>query len=118
MGNALMPTDENRVFTAIGLVQGQLTSLSDKVDEYQTASTEEHRKVHQIVDALSEAMRNQTRLIEEMKPLTDDYRERRAEQRGEDRYKNWLYGLAASIGGLVVLILSKTWDVIAARPHP
>ncbi len=118
MGTQLMPTDENRVFTAIGMMQGQLTNLSDKVDEYQAESTAEHRKVHQIVDALSEAMRNQTRMIEEMKPLTDDYREKRAEQRGEDRYKNWLYGLAASIGGFIVLILSKAWDVIAARPHP
>src|SRR5436190_16275319 len=77
MGNALMPTDENRVFTLIGLVQGQLTSLSDKVDDFQQASTEEHRKVHNIVDALSEAVRNLVRIVEEMKPLIDDYRDKR-----------------------------------------
>jgi hypothetical protein len=134
MGNELMPIEENRVFTAIGMLQSQVSNLADQLVEVSNKSTEEHRKVHDIVDAQSEAIRNLTRMVDEMKPhvesykmkamaieksivLTEDYRDRQSEQRGEDRYKNWLYGFAASIGGLIVLILSKAWDVIASRPH-
>lgn len=113
-----MAADENRVYIAIGVLQSEVTTLSEKFDELAERSTEEHRKVHDIVVATSEAMRNLARDIAEMKPLTDDYRERRAEKRGEEKYKNWLYGFVASVGGLVVFILGKVWDVVSARPHP
>jgi len=74
--------------------------------------------VHDIVVAISEAVRNLTREVTEMKLLTEDYRERRAEKRGEEKYKNWLYGFVASIGGLMVFLLGKIWDFIMTRPHP
>ena len=120
-----MGPDAEKVYVAIGILKSEVSNLSDKIDGIQDRTTDEHRKVHDIVVATSDAMRNLVRTvddlkrsIDEMKPLTEDYREKRAEQRGEDRYKNWLYGLAASIGGLIVLVLSKAWDVVSARPHP
>jgi hypothetical protein len=118
MSGALMAADENRVFVAIGVLQAEVENLRDDFKELKESTIEEHRKVHDIVVATSEAVRNLVRVVDEMKPLTDDYREKRAEKRGEERYKNWLYGLSASIGGFLVLVLSKTWDAISARPHP
>lgn len=118
MSGALMAADENRVFVAIGVLQAEVENLRDDFKELRESSVEEHRKVHDIVVATSEAVRNVVRIVDEMRPLTDDYREKRAEKRGEERYKNWLYGLAASIGGGAVVILSKVWDAVSARPHP
>ena len=120
MGNGLMaPPEESRVFVAIGMLQSEVSNLSDKFDELNQRTTDEQRKVHDIVVATSEAIRNLTRIIDEMKPLTDDYREKRAEKRGEERYKSWLYGLVASAGGLMVFILGKLWDAFTTRPpHP
>lgn len=117
VSGALMAADENRVFVAIGVLQAEVENLRDDFKELKESALEEHRKVHDIVVATSEAVRNIVRIVDEMKPLTDDYREKRAERRGEERYKNWLYGLAASIGGFVVLILSKVWDVVGAKVH-
>lgn len=113
-----MAVDEERVFRAIGALERQVSNLSERFDDLAERSSDEHRKVHDIVVATSEAMRNLARDVSEMKPLTDDYRERRAEKRGEEKYKSWLYGLVASIGGLVVFLLGKVWDIIVARPHP
>lgn len=130
-----MVVDDNRIFTAIGMLQSQVTTLAENLEESRRESTEEHRKVHDIIDALSEAVRNLVRVVEEMKPhvdsyrmkaaaldrameLTEDYRDEKSEKRGEDRYKSWLYGMVASAGGLVVFVLGKLWDLISARPHP
>lgn len=113
-----MPQEESRIFVAIGILQAEVSNLRDDLQTFKEDSTEEHRKVHDIVVATSEAIRNITRIVDEMKPLTDDYRERRAELRGEDKYKNWLYGMAASIGGFVALVGKGLWDVMSSRPHP
>ena len=118
MSGALMAAaDENKVFVAIGVLQSEVENLRDDFKELKDGTVDEHRKVHDIVVATSEAVRNLTRVVEEMRPLTEDYREKRAEKRGEEKYKNWLYGMAASIGGLIMLVLSKLWDLVASRPH-
>lgn len=118
MSGALMAAaEENKVYVAIGVLQSEVENLRDDFKELKESTVEEHRKVHDIVVATSEAVRNLTRIVDEMKPLTEDYREKRAEKRGEEKYKNWLYGMAASIGGLIMLVLSKLWDLIASRPH-
>lgn len=119
MGTALMAADEERVFTAIGRLEKGLSNLSEKFDRLDERTTEEHNTVRDIVTATSEAIRNLTATVGEMKPLTDDYRETRAEKRGEEKYKSWLYGFVASVGGLIVFILGKLWDRFAAAPpHP
>jgi ribosomal protein S15P/S13E len=113
-----MAIDEERAFEKLGALEVQVANLSIRIETLAERSSDEHRKVHDIVVATSEAMRNLTREVAEMKPLTEDYRERRAEKRGEEKYKNWLYGFVASVGGLMVFLLGKLWDLIAARPHP
>lgn len=135
MAGTLMPSEDNKIFAALGSLQTQVSSLADKVDNFHAASTEEHRKVHDIVDATSEAVRNIARDVAEMKPhvesykhkaesidgavnLAHDYREERAERRGADKLKKWLYGLWASLGALLVFLLGKIWDALTIRPHP
>lgn len=132
MGSELMPAEENKVYVAIGLLQNQVTTLSERFEELRAEVRDEQRKVHDIVDATGEAARNLTRMLDDMRPawddyrlkaasldetrvLAQDYREQRAEKRGEDRFKNWLFGLAASLGGLAAVMLSKLIDWMAAR---
>jgi hypothetical protein len=69
----------------IGGLQADVKNLANEVREHKSETTEEHRKVHDIVVASSEAVRNLTAIVAEMKPLTDDYREKRAEARGARR---------------------------------
>jgi len=118
MGSALMAVEENRLFVAIGILQAEVENLREDFHRLQEASTEEHRKVHDIVVATSEAMRNVARDIAEMKPLTDDYREKRAEARGAARLAGWLYTAAGVVGGLVVYVGGKLAEWATMRPHP
>jgi chromosome segregation ATPase len=122
MSGALMAADESRVFAAIGSLETQIKHLSERFDALEERTTVEQNKVHDIVDATSEAVRNLTRLIAEMKPLTDDYRERRAEQRGEDRINErvskYLYAAASAIGGIVVFAAGKIFDWLTKQPPP
>lgn len=117
MGSALMPPDENRVFMALGAIQSELATLRDDFKDLEERTTDEHRKVHDIVVATSEAVRNLARDISEMKPLTDDYREKRAEARGAARLAGWLYTAAGVIGGGVAYIAGKAIEWVSARPH-
>src|SRR3954468_23474720 len=124
MGTALMAADEERVFAAIGGLEKQVSHLSERINDINEKTMEEHRKVHDIVVATSESMRNLTRVVEDMKPpvdqyrlraasiqeaveLTDDYKEERAEKRGAEKFKNWIYGIVASVGGLIAIGISK-----------
>jgi archaellum component FlaC len=115
MGTHLMPADTERVYTAIGELQSEVSALSDKFDVLREQTIKEQRTVHDIVDATSEAIRNLTRIIDEMKPLTDDYREKRAEMRGAARFANIIY---IALGGSFVLALNKLTEWISVRPHP
>lgn len=133
------PSDIERLFTALGMLTSQVSTLSDEMSEWRSATTEEHRKVHDIVVASSESVRIIARDVAEMKPyveayklkasdidkaviLADDYQEERAERRGADKFKKWLYGLWAGGGALLVFVLGKLWDMITAAgtrpPHP
>lgn len=130
-----MPEDESRVFTAIGSLQSQLKDFSEKLETLRLQTVTEQRTVHDIVVATNEAIRNLARTVERMEPsvkeyqlkaaaidesieLTDDYREKRAEQRGEDKFKKWLYGLAASIGGITAILVGKIIDKFFTTPPP
>ena len=99
----------------IGGLQADIRNLANEVREHKTETTEEHRKVHNIVDAMSEAVRNLTHIVSEMKPLTDDYREKRAEARGAGRLLILLYGAA---GAGFVKALDWVASLLPTRPHP
>jgi len=116
MGSALMPADEDRLFVALRLVQGQMSDLRDDLQSLRESSTEEHRKVHDIVVAMSESVRNLARLVDEMKPLTDDYREKRAEARGAAKFATALW---VAVGGFIMFAVTKLSDLFTTRPpHP
>lgn len=105
----------------IGVLQTQVAALSERVEEIEQSSLDEHRKVHDIVVATSEAVRNLVRTIEEMKPLTDDYREKRAEARGAARLAGWLYTAAGVIGGALFFMATRIVEWLGSRPpgsHP
>lgn len=119
----------------IGGLKADIKNLAKEVREHKTETTSEHRKVHEIVDAMSEAVRNLTRIVAEMKPLTDDYRlkqaslkeaieetanykTKKAEDRGAKRL--WL-ALIATFGGVAGMVLNKLADWLPSlfsRPHP
>lgn len=100
---------------AIGELQTEMRLLSERVKENQELSTAEHRDVHNIVVAMSESVRNIARDVLEMKPLTEDYREKRAEARGAARIVNLLYAFA---GGSIAVAFGKVLEYLNIRPHP
>lgn len=114
MGPLLM--EHHELVGELKSLQTEMRLLTQTVRDNQVESTREHRVVHDIVVATSEAVRNLSTAVSEMKPLTDDYRERRAEQRGAEALKRWLYAGAAAFGGVVVTILTKVWDFVMLRP--
>lgn len=118
----MTPPDTDRVHVSVVLLQSQLGQLSERLDEIEEKTISEHRKVHDIVVATSEAIRNLTRTVEEIKPLTDDYREKRAEARGAARLAGWLYTAAGVVGGAVFFAASRIAEWLSLRPpgppHP
>ena len=102
----------------IGALRENLNNLARQLESYRAETTKEHRTVHDIVVATNEAIRNLAREVAEMKPLTEDYREKRAEARGAARLAGWLYTAAGVIGGFVVFAASKIAEWLSVRPHP
>jgi len=110
-----MSGELHELSVAIGGLQADIKNLARTVESHHETSTEEHRKVHDIVVAASEAVRNLAAQVAEMKPLTDDYREKRAEARGAARFLKAGYALA---GGSLAVGISKAVEWFSARPHP
>ena len=105
----------DEVSRLFGRIEEQIKTLFKKFDELEERSTDEHRKVHDIVVATSEAVRNLAEKVKEMKPLTDDYRDKQAEARGA---KKLIFALVATFGGLAGALASRLMEWISVRPHP
>lgn len=110
-----MPGELHELSVAIGGLQADMKNLERTVYENQQTATVEHRKVHDIVSATSEAIRNIAAKVEKMEPLTEDYRETRAEARGAARFLKAGYALA---GGSLAVGIGKMLEWISVRPHP
>jgi hypothetical protein len=125
-----MAGELHQLSVAIGKLQEGQDRLTQDFRDMQERSTEEHRKVHDIVVAASEAIRNVARDVAEMKPkvaaipaleikvaemepLTDDYREKRAEKRGADRIARLLL---VTFGGIAGALAAKLLDYFTLRP--
>ena len=115
VGRKLMSGDLHDLSLAIGALQAQVKTLTRTVERNQETATDEHRKVHDIVVAMSESVRKLTEDVKEMKPLTTAYREERAEKRGAKRIRNFLF---VTCGGLAGAIGAKLLDLINIKPHP
>lgn len=111
-----MPGELHELSVAIGNLQSDVKNLSQTVRDNQETSTAEHREVHIIVTAMAESMRVVAAKVEKMEPLTDDYREKRAEARGAARFLNAAYALG---GGLAAMFGSKAfeWWISVKPPH-
>lgn len=107
-----MPGELHELSVAIGGLQADMKNLERTVYENQQTATEEHRKVHDIVVATSEAVRNIASKVAEMEPLTADYREKRAEARGAARFLSAGYALA---GGSLAVGIGKMLEWFSAR---
>lgn len=114
-GVYIMAGELDEFSAAIGALQAEIKSLSRTVHYNQETSTTEHRKVHDIVVATSEAVRNLTRIVHEMKPLTDDYREKRAERRGQ---RNLITAIYVMLGGIIGATASRLMEFFTFKPHP
>lgn len=115
MGMLVMAGELHELSTEIGKLQKGMEALERTVRDNQETATEEHRKVHDIVVATSEAVRNLAAKVSTMEPLTDDYRERRAEARGAAHLAKFLLVTVGSICGAVSV---KLLDYFAMKPHP
>jgi hypothetical protein len=113
----LMPGELDSLHIAFGALQTEVKTLAATVSAHQESTTREQRLVHDIVVATSEAVRNLARIVDEIKPLAEDYREKRAEARGAARLAGWLYTAAAAGGGIVVAAALKAMEWVSARPH-
>lgn len=110
-----MPGELHSLSVAIGELKAEMRIVAQTVRDNQEASTAEHRTVHDIVVATSEAVRNLAADVAEMKPLTDDYREKRAEARGAARLVKVAY---AFCGGSMALIGGEVLKWLSVKPHP
>jgi hypothetical protein len=110
-----MAGELHELSASIGALQADVRNLAKEVEKHKQDSTTEHRKVHDIVVATSEAIRNLTGIVSEMKPLTDDYREKRAEARGAKRLLVAMYAFG---GAGAVKALDWIVSLFPARPHP
>ena len=110
-----MSGDLHQISVEIGHLKSDVKGLTKLVSETREESRNEHRKVHDIIDALSESVRGLAEHVKEMKPLTDDYREERAEKRGAKRFLTAAWALG---GGSVAMIGNKLVEWFNARPHP
>src|SRR5690348_3706964 len=116
MGTELMPAEENKVYALLGMLQSQVSNIADAMEEHRKTTIQEHRKVHDIVDAMSESVRNIARDVTEMRPhveaykmkaekiddaveLAEDYQEKRAEARGAAKFATALW---VAVGGFIM----------------
>jgi hypothetical protein len=115
MGASLMAGDIDDLSRLIGGIEQQLKTLFKKLEDLEETSTREHRVVHDIVEATSDAVRTLTAMVNEMKPLTDDYREKRAEARGAQKMVHLLY---VSFGGIAGALTTWAMSLLSNKPHP
>jgi outer membrane murein-binding lipoprotein Lpp len=113
MGSEELSGELHELSAAIGALQAQVSILAQTVRDNQETSTEEHRKVHDIVVATSEAVQNLAAKVAKMEPLTDDYRERRAEARGAGRLIHVLY---VTFGGTAAAFAMRALDWFSVKP--
>jgi membrane protein implicated in regulation of membrane protease activity len=109
-----MSDDSNRIHEALGKLTANVDNLTKAFESHKEETTVEHRKVHDIVVAMSEAVRNLTRRIELVEPVAKEFQEGQIEQRG---IKRFLVLIWTTAGGLIVVALGKIWDWYMARPH-
>lgn len=111
----MMAAKLDELSVAIGGLRADVNNLSKVVAQNQEASTEEHRKVHDIVEAMSDAIRTLTRDIAEIKPLSHQYREESAQARGAAKFIKAMY---VTGGGIVGAVSARLMEVIFVKPHP
>lgn len=137
MTDSLTRDQAERIFTAIGDLQGQVRQLTSSVIEGREESQREHRKVHDIVGAMAESQRVVAASVQTMAPhveryrlketdidkaikRTEEFHEARAEDRGAERsatkVRGLLYGFFAAAGATIAAVVN--WALSGARPHP
>lgn len=123
----------------LGMLQGQVSNLYEKIEEtqkqaqeHQDENVKEHRKVHEIVDASSEALRNLDATVKGMAPhvesykmsasdiaeameLAWDFREKRAENRGAMKILPYFVTVLSLIGGGVGFLISEAIKLYTHR---
>lgn len=115
MGVSLMAGEIDHLSHQLGRIEEQIKTLFKRIDSLEESSTREHRVVHDIVEATSDAVRTLADKVDEMKPLTDDYREKRAEARGAAKLIGALYVTGGGIVGALVTHLLSYWG--GRPPH-
>jgi len=98
----------------IGRLEEQIKTLFKRLDALEESSTREHRIVHDIVEATSDAVRTLATKVDKMEPLTDDYREKRAEARGAAKLAYTLYAL---VGGMIGSAVTWLIQMFSFKPH-
>jgi len=107
-----MADDFNRIYEALGTLTANVSNLTKAFESHKADTTEELRKIHDIVVAMSESARNLTRRIEVVEPVAKEFSEGKIEQRG---IKRFLVAAYTAAGGIIVLVLGKAWDWYMAR---
>jgi hypothetical protein len=131
-----MTGELHQISLEIGEMRSDIKNLVSAVRELKEDTTEEHRKVHIIVDATGESMRNVARDVAYMKPLVEDFRDKRADiataideakdyrnTKAEARgAKKLLIVFYSVFGGFVAWALGRISENLpawmSARPHP
>ena len=111
-GQSLMAGQLDEISLAIGRIESRMSNVEKTVQCLRVESRDEHRKVHEIIDALSESNRTLADTMKWVRPLVENYRTQQDEARGARKLLIFLYtvggGAAAMIGDrLISLFMSK-----------
>lgn len=119
-----IPEGDPGIRMLLGILMGQMQDMRHEYQEGREETQKEHRKVHDILDASGESMRNLTRDVAEIKPIVKDYelkaafindtivlakeyRYEKAERAGMRKLVGYLIGALSFIGGIVAFGVSE-----------
>jgi hypothetical protein len=89
-----------------GGIEERLDRLIDVVEKEQEGAARHRRDLREVIGALSQSVQLLTAEMRDVKPVVEDYREKRAEGRGAARLAKVLWiALGGVAGGLVSMLV-------------
>jgi predicted RNase H-like nuclease (RuvC/YqgF family) len=114
-----MTGEVHAISAAIGRLEAQMEMLSSSFSKSLEETRDEHRKVHDIVVATSESVRNLTKDLSKITPDIEEYRRNREQAKGAAKLAKALYvgfGVLTSVGAYKAFEVFK--DIMTAKAHP
>ena len=104
---------------AIGSLQAEVRILSQTAHEEREEAQDHRRCLREAISELTQSVHLLGKKVEEIEPVVVDYRNRREQDKGAARYRNWLWASAYATIGAVGATLIEVAKWLGLRPpHP